>query len=133
MVDNFAEKQIKTFGIGLSIILAVFALRMFLKHHLVIHSYLIIIGFVILSLSIFKPLFLKPLYKAWLTIGLCIGWIINRVVLIIIFYLVFAPVGLVLRLIKKDLLDRKIEPQRDSYWLKKEHIEFDKSRYEKQY
>jgi hypothetical protein len=53
--------------------------------------------------------------------------------LIIIFYLVFAPVGLVLRLIKKDLLNRKIEAERDSYWIKKEHIEFDKSRYEKQY
>lgn len=127
------EQQIKSFGIGFSIIVAVFALRMFLRHRLVVYNYLMIISPIILCLAVFRPLFLKPLYKIFSGIGLCIGWLVNKAVLIIIFYLVFAPVGLLLRLIRKDLLDRKIEPQRDSYWLKKECVEFDKSRYAKQY
>jgi len=54
-----------------------------------------------------------------------VGNVISSLVLALMFYLVFAPVGIVLRLIGKDLLNRTIEKEKDSYWIRKEKEAFE--------
>ena len=51
--------------------------------------------------------------------------------LVLTFYLVFAPVGIVLRILGKDPLMRRIDPKAESYWLKRKPR--DPSRAEKQF
>ena len=78
-----------------------------------------------------RPAFLKPVYKAWMTLGLCMGHVMSRVLLTILFYLVFAPIGIYLRLTGKDLMQRTFARDEKSYW--KDHAERDKVSYEKQF
>ena len=52
-----------------------------------------------------------------------LGWINTRLILFIIFYLVFTPIGLVMRLFGVDLLDKKIDKNKNSYWRRKEKVE----------
>jgi hypothetical protein len=62
-----------------------------------------------------------------------LAWINTRLILCAIFYLVFTPIGLVMRLLKIDPLDRKIDKNKNSYWIKKEKKDFCPLDYERQF
>ena len=68
-------------------------------------------------LAAVRPAALRWLYLALTMITLPIGFVISHVVMGAMYYLVFTPVALVFRLVGRDPLDRKIDPQASSYWL----------------
>lgn len=76
---------------------------------------------------------LKPLYIAWMRLASGLSWINTRLALLIIFYLLFTPIGLIIRLFGIDLLDIRIEKNKESYWKKKEKHEFNALGYERQF
>lgn len=55
----------------------------------------------------------------WMKFARAIGWLNTRVLLTLVYFLVFGPVALVARLVKGDLLNRRWD-DRKSYWVKKE-------------
>ena len=64
------------------------------------------------------PAILKPIHKAWMTLAILMGWCVTRVILIILFYLVLTPMGLLLRLLRKDILNIKFGGNSsESYWI----------------
>ena len=77
------------------------------------------------------PSLLKPVYVAWMAFAFVLGWVNTRVLLGLFFYLVVTPVGLVLRLARKDLLDKKIDRNAGTYWKKREKKPVDYARYER--
>lgn len=85
-----------------------------------------------LILGLFLPFLLKPFYKAWMIFAFLLGWVMTRIIVTLTFFLIFTPVGFVLRILGKDLLNEKIDRSVRTYWLRHEPIS-DKSRYLKQY
>ncbi len=79
------------------------------------------------------PMALKPVYRLWLKFAAVLAWINTRLILSLTFFLVFTPLGFLLRLLGKDLLKEKWEAQAKSYWVERKPIPFDPSRYEKQF
>jgi hypothetical protein len=77
------------------------------------------------------PAGLRPVHRAWMTLAVALGFIVSRVLLSLIFYLVVTPVGLVLRLLGKDVLDMKLK-DRPSYWRYRDEA-YDPKRTEKMY
>lgn len=67
-----------------------------------------------------KPELLIKFYTIWTKVGEFIGGIISKIVLFILFYGLFAPVAIFLRLIGKDLLNKKIDKSQESYWIERE-------------
>jgi len=63
---------------------------------------------------------LTPLNRAWMRFGELAGRIVSPIVLGAIFFLVFTPVGLVMRLAGRDAMNRRWEPQRPSYWVERD-------------
>ena len=63
------------------------------------------------------PKLLSPLNRAWTALGVMLHKIANPVILGILFYLVFTPFGWLLRLVGKDFLRLKREPEMESYWI----------------
>ena len=61
-----------------------------------------IIAGILWTLAIVLPISLAPVYRLWMKIGHVLGWINTRIILGIMFYLIFLPVGLILRLAGKD-------------------------------
>jgi len=60
------------------------------------------------------------------------GFVMTRVILAVLFYLIITPISFVSKLFQKDFLNLKIEKEKKSYWnLKNEPYE--KSSTEKQY
>jgi hypothetical protein len=74
---------------------------------------------------------LRPVYIGWMKFAFVLGWINTRILLGLMFFLVFTPIGLILRLTGKDLLDQKIDRSAKSYWVKRERKEFDPKQYER--
>lgn len=59
------------------------------------------------------------------------GWFNTRLILIITYYFVLTPIGLLAKLFKKDFLNLKIEREAQSYWIQKGQLIQGKERYEK--
>jgi len=89
---------------------------------------------VVLSLCRFVPPLFKLVYRFWIGFSIVIGYFISRVLLSLVFFLVIMPTGLIMRLVGKDPMDRKLEPNAASYWIKKEEqTDYSLERYEKQF
>ena len=68
--------------------------------------------------TLFKAEILKPLNKLWMSFGLVLGMIISPIVMGAIFFIIFTPIGIFMRLFSRDelLLQFKNKP---SYWAKR--------------
>ena len=58
----------------------------------------------------------RLLYLAWMYAAYPIGWVMSHLVLGIVFYLVFTPIGLIMRLLGKDPMHRKFREDGGGYW-----------------
>jgi hypothetical protein len=67
-----------------------------------------------------RPTALRPLFVGWMMAVFPIGWLISRVVLAVIFFGVFTPIGLLFRLVGRDvLLLRRPPASQTTYWIPK--------------
>lgn len=103
----------------------------FFWRHKGIAPYLLLLGILFQVLAWFLPVLLVPVEKVWMKIGHALGWFNTRVLLTLAFYLIFTPIGWILQLIGKDLLDEKIEKKRKSYWKIWERKDINPSDYER--
>ncbi len=116
---NLSFSNLKKFGITMGIAFLVIALLIFLKHK---HTNL---PFLLISLGLFisavvSPVILKPVYIIWMRFAFILSCINTRLLLLLIFYLVFTPISLILKLFGKDVLERRIDKQCTSYWHQRE-------------
>jgi len=84
-------------------------------------------------LGLVLPDLLKPIQKVWMALSIILGWLMTRIILILSFYLMVTPIGLLARLFGKDFLNRKFERDGTTYWIPKKNTPFDKKNYENQF
>jgi len=75
-----------------------------------------IIGAVLVVWALVLPKTLSVIYGPWMRFGHIIGTINTKIILTVLFFLVFTPVAMVLRLMGKDMMHRKIDDTVGSYW-----------------
>jgi hypothetical protein len=80
----------------------------------------LVAGAVLVSIAAIAPFLLRPLNRAWTMLGVALGRIMNPVVMAALFYLVITPVGLLLRLLRKDSLRLRLDATAASYWIARE-------------
>lgn len=71
-------------------------------------------------------------YKGWMAVAQVIGGAVTRLILIVVYYCVFTPVALFLRLMGKDHLERRRDPGRTTFWHARVHDQADTKRYQRQ-
>ena len=76
-----------------------------------------IIASVFVFLAIIFPIALQPIYQIWMRFGLVLGWVNSRIILGIIFYGLVLPMGVLMRLLKRDPMHRQFQEKLDSYRL----------------
>lgn len=79
-----------------------------------------------------RPQWMQPLFVAMSVAAWPIGWTVSHLAMALVFYGVFTPVGLFFRLIGRDPLKRKLEPQATTYW-EAYRPDRDRARYLKQF
>jgi hypothetical protein len=66
-------------------------------------------------------------------LGIVLGFFVSRIILSIIFFGVITPIGLLMKLFGKDILDERIEKGKASYWHQRPDARRPKTSYENQY
>jgi len=69
--------------------------------------------------TLIKADLLRPLNKLWMRVGLLLGMIVSPIVLGIIFFIMFTPIALAMRLLRRDELRLRFK-NKSSYWIKRE-------------
>ena len=134
LVDEIKEipsskKDLRKFGLTLGVFFALLGL-LFWWQGRPYFRVVFILSVIFLFFGLALPALLKPIQKIWMTLALLMGWVMTRAILGLLFYLVITPLGFIIRLSDKDLLNLKSKDQA-TYWL--DHAPRDKSSYENQF
>lgn|SRR3989338_2383184 len=126
-------KNLKVFGYGLGLILGFIGWRVSREHGLnftVIVLWVVAAGFVLITSIDYR--LLKPFYTQWMKVAGVLSKMITGFLLVVIFYTIFLITGIILRLLKKDFLNRAIDSSLPSYWIdRKDAVK--KEDYQKQF
>ncbi|SKB07447.1 hypothetical protein SAMN02745166_04697 [Prosthecobacter debontii] len=76
-------------------------------------------AFILLGLTIVRPQSLRMPYLGWMFLSLCLGWVMSRVVLILLFTLVVIPTHLLGRIFGLSFMKMRQGKERTSLWEKK--------------
>lgn len=127
-----STKSLKKFGLLVGGVFSLISLWLFYKDSSSILKYITgCIGGLLILLGILYPGILKSIHKVWMGLALSMGWIVSRILLTLLFILITIPIGMLTRLLGKDLINHKIEKERTSYWIPKRKQ--DKTHFEKMY
>ena len=113
------KEEIRKFGFligGVLIAISIFILWKELSYYQLI--FVIGVSFILLGYLI--PKILKPIYIIWMTFATILGWIMTRVILTILFYLIVTPIGLIARIFGVKFLDLSWQTNVPSYWNKRD-------------
>ena len=77
----------------------------------------LVIAIIFLILGLMNSKLLTPLNKLWFKFGLFLGSIVSPIVMGIVFFLVITPTGFVMKIMGKDLLNKKKDNDKKSYWI----------------
>ena len=106
----------KSFGILFFIVFAIIGLYPLLSFNFV-RVWALAIALIFLFLGLTKPSVLKPLNTGWIKLGEILGKIIAPIVMLLVFFIVITPIGLMLRLFGKDILGLKFSEKVKTYWI----------------
>ncbi|MBU0533500.1 MAG: hypothetical protein KJ887_01685 [Candidatus Omnitrophica bacterium] len=126
------KRELRNFGITICIALGLLG-TVFLWQERNHYLYFFILSITFLFLGFVLPFLLKPIHKIWMSLAILLGWLMTRVVLSVLFYLVITPLGILLRLFGKDFLNLKFDRNVKSYWIYREKIKPEKRNYENQF
>ncbi|MBU1062352.1 MAG: hypothetical protein KJ957_03990 [Candidatus Omnitrophica bacterium] len=116
-------KELRDFGFRLGLGLNILGFIMFYreKGHFIWFSG---VGSLNLIFAVLYPWVLAPIKKLLDFVILVISRLVSDISLIIAFYLIFAPLGMLFRCLGRDVLDQKIDKSIKSYWLKRDKSSF---------
>jgi len=109
----------RNFGFVFTAAFLLFAFVPLLKHRPV-RVWCIIASAAFFFLSVFRPGVLHYPNRLWTGLGTLLGKVMNPAITALLFYLVFTPIALLLRLFGKDLLALKLRPEAQTYWTSRE-------------
>ena len=109
----------RNFGIVFSIVFLIIALWPLLKQN-DLRLWSLFISGIFFVLGLFNSKLLSPLNKTWFKFGIFLGGFIAPIVMGMIFFLVVTPTGLIMKLLRKDLLNLK-KNKKKTYWLDKDN------------
>jgi len=81
----------------------------------------IIVSLIFLILGLFKSKLLTPLNKLWYKFGILLGNFIAPIIMGFVYFLVVTPIGILMRLLGKDLINLKLNKKK-TYWIEKKEI-----------
>ena len=116
-MDDVKISSNRNFGIVFFVVFLLIALYP-LTYGGEVRIWSLIISIIFLILGLLNSKILAPLNKIWFKFGILLGKIVSPLIMGIIFFLVVTPIGFIMRLLGKDLLNLKYNKNK-SYWIEK--------------
>ena len=116
MQKNIKLPSNRNFGVVFFIVFLIIALWPLLKQN-EIRIWSLIISFIFFVLGLINSRLLTPLNKLWFKFGILLGNIISPIVMGVVFFLVVTPIGLIMKIFGKKMLDSTFDKSKKSYWI----------------
>ena len=116
---NSSRKELIKFGrtVGIAFLVIGVIISLISKS---IHYIPFGIGVFLIIAALLVPVVLLPFHKLWMGLSVILGYISTRVILFVIYYVALTPIAFFGRLRGKDFINEKLEPEKESYWIKKD-------------
>jgi len=120
MIENpeKSPKELKKFGLTMALICFLFSLVGIWKNGTLtgLSLALCVCTLIFIALALVAPVKLKAFERFWMALAEKINKVITPIILTIAFYVLITPLGLLLKLMGKDILALKIDKSRTTYW-----------------
>lgn len=80
-----------------------------------------IVGGIFLVWALAAPASLRPVYRGWMRFGHFMGRIVTPIILTATFVIAIFPTGLIMKLIGRDPMHRRFEPEAETYRVPSHH------------
>jgi saxitoxin biosynthesis operon SxtJ-like protein len=115
-IDTSSRKEQRKFGIVMAIAITVLGGLRWAFHRGDPPMMFVYVAAVFLVLGLVAPVLLKPVLIAWLRFALVLNWIVTHILLTVAFFLLITPTRYLISIFSDDPLDRKWEPDAETYW-----------------
>jgi len=126
------KSDLRNFGFIIGIVLLIISGFLFWKEKEE-YQIFVAIGSTLFLTAIARPRTLKPVYWVWMVFALILGWFMTRLILSLLFYVVFTSIGLTLRFFGKQFLELRWDKSKESYWNYRTNEHLKNENYEKQF
>jgi hypothetical protein len=126
------RRELRKFGITIGIAFGAFG-GLFLLRGKSFYPYFMGIGGAFTLLGVLLPAALGPIQILWMKAARALGWLMTRVILTVLFFVIVTLISILGRLARRDPLKLKFKDGADSYWIPKEQAVRDRSEYERQF
>jgi len=109
----------RNFGLVFFVVFLIVALWP-LKYEEDIRLWSLVLSIIFFILGIFNSKLLTPLNKLWFKFGILLGSIVSPLIMGIVYFLVVTPIGIIMRLLGKDLLKTNKIKSASTYWIKRD-------------
>jgi hypothetical protein len=131
------KKELRNTGLIVGIAFAVFgALQILFHGRLQAAPWIQIffgLGGLLVLLGLVAPALLRPFHFVWMKLAEALGWVMNRLLLGILFYVFITLTALILKALRRDALRLDFRKRQDSYWVMREQAPVPPERYERQF
>lgn len=105
----------RKFGVLFCVVFGVLGTYLWRRHADWYPASFVLSGLFLLT-SLLFPDILRPLNRAWMKFALVLNMVVSPVVLGVLYFVVFTPVAVFMRIRKRDVLNRRFDPADISYW-----------------
>ena len=127
-----SARELRKFGLTVGGVFLLLGLVSWYRGHVWPPRVLWTAGVLLVVPGLVAPLVLGPVERAWMRMAAALGYVNTRIILGVLYFVVFVPFGAVMRLFR-DPLDRRLDDDRSSNWIRREPEPADRTRYQQQF
>ena len=131
LIDN-SDNAVKKTGLTVGVVLLIISMLLWYLDKLTF-IYFSTIGGLFVILAVIAIPVLRPFHKLWMMLALLMGFVMSRVILTLLYYLVLTPIGLFAKIVGKKFMPLGFDKNASSYWEKRENMVKQQIDYERQF
>ena len=130
-IDN-SDSAVKKTGLTVGVVLILISLFLWYLGK-VSFMYFSIIGGLLIILAFIAIPVLRPFHRLWMMLALLMGFVMSRVILTLLYYLVLTPIGLLAKVVGKKFMPLGFDMNAATYWEKRSEVAKQQIDYERQF
>ena len=129
---EMGKSELRKFGAMIGIILCLIGGYLFWRNNenylysLTVSAFFLVTGFIF-------PDVLRPIYRIWMSFAVLMGWVMTRVILVFLFYVICTPIAFLARIVGNKFLELELSKSKASYWKSRSGIYSDNKQLRNQF
>lgn len=127
---NVTKPEARKTALIVAAVLAVIAIIFWYRERFTVMAVLATIAGLLILIGLFIPPLAILFHRVWMKFAFALGFVNSRILLTLVYFLIFVPYRIISRLAGRDPLDVRAK-ERESYWHKRKHTRQPKERFER--